>query len=140
MLAFEIARQLTNMGHTVENIILVDSFFNYNAALLQIYGHLQYASESYINSQYQPLGLVSSRLASNILLYKAQKYEGQDIEQNDDQQKTVDKIHKYYAVNTTANHLDEMLGHEYFNIKFMDHTHDSWIHDDAQIIEICNAL
>ena len=64
----------------------------------------------------------------------------QDIEKNDDQQKIMDKIYRYYAENTKANHLDEVLGHEDFSIKLMDHTHHSWIHDDAQVIEICNEF
>lgn len=140
VLLFEVARQLINAGHTVANIILIDSFFNYKTAVLET--NTKLIDIEPINYNYSPS--LDFKLTANVMLFKAVKADGVEkflsLNPNDPKLKSAYKICKYYAETTKCNHLDKILKNQEFKVINMDYSHLSWIDNDAQVIKICNEI
>ncbi|MHB9147992.1 MAG: thioesterase domain-containing protein [Candidatus Amoebophilus sp.] len=133
VLAFEIGKQLLDIGDVVENIILVDSFFNYKKAILAINSQ---AWEHNINYKYSPcLNLTAKMSEVNIVLFKAIKVR----EVYDDLADTPD-LFRYYVDNVKCNNWSEILPDKNFKIINMEDNHFDWIKNEAQVIEICKVL
>ena len=134
ILAFEIARQLTEKGNQVDKIVLLDPFFNYKKAVGKTNAHLDTVDE--INYKYFPM-VNKIKFHTKITLFKSSKIvDSKTSKENPSRY----KIYKYYAENTQCNHLDDLLECKNFKVKIMDHTHDSWIKDELQVKEICKEL
>ncbi|MBN8523547.1 MAG: hypothetical protein J0M23_06835, partial [Rickettsiales bacterium] len=140
LLAFEAARQLSNLGYNVANIILIDPYFHYRRAVSETNSKV-YKIDS-INYKYLPVS--NLMLANtNIVLFKALKSSDSNFivrSQNDLWVQNASKVNKYYVDKTKFNHLDDLLDCTSFKTVYMASTHDSWVKNDDQIIEICNVL
>jgi len=139
ILAFEIARQLINIGDIIAKIVLIDAFFYYKKAALKI--NIQLSEINNINYKYCPL-LDNKIFHTNIVLFKALKIVDPYFatNQNDVKFENMYKICKYYVENTDSNHLEDLLKNKKFKVRVMDCNHNNWVHNDLQIINICNEL
>jgi thioesterase domain-containing protein len=128
VLAFEIARQLIHIGDNVENILIVDSFFNYKKAVIETNtGTTEELSN--INYKYLP-GQNIDMDCSNIILFKAIRLAD-----------NFDKISEYYTKNTIYNNLDTILKNN-SKIKIVDvnDDHNSWIDNKFEVIKVSNTI
>ena len=142
VLAFEIARQLTNIGDVVENIVLIDSYFNYKNAVIETNTYL--FEKSNINYKYSPSSVVNMRYV-NIILFKALKTaENFMLENGEDLlEESQYKINKYYVEKTRANNLDHLFDGKIFNIIPLDCDHNSWTKDlnaIEKISKVCKTI
>tara|TARA_B100000614_G_C14449789_1_gene453791 strand:- start:117 stop:977 length:861 start_codon:yes stop_codon:yes gene_type:complete len=140
ILAFEVALHLLSIGDSVANIILIDSHFNYKKAALITGNHS--SEKDNINYRYSP-SFTHKLLQTNIVLFKALKAldsNTNSASQRDLVSENEYKIFKYYAEKTRSNHLDDILKYKKFKVKPMETTHESWINDTSQVIEICNEI
>ena len=136
VLAFEIAKQLTRQGEYIKDLILVDSFFNYKKADIILNNTEEYADD--INYRYSPT-VENLDFFGKVVLFKAMKIEdfnnAFDEEGNLITQSDYD-IYKYFAHNTSSNHLNEILPENKYKVIYMDSSHGSWINDQAILNEI----
>ena len=128
VLAFEVARQLINIGDNVKNIFIIDSFFNYKMAVVETNTK---TIEDLIDINYKYLPISNVDMShSDIVLFKATK----SVD-------NIDKICKYYTENTVYNNLDTILkNNAKIKIIHMNDDHNSWVDNEFEIIKICNTI
>jgi non-ribosomal peptide synthase protein (TIGR01720 family) len=139
VLAFEISRQLINLGEIVKNMVLVDSYFNYKNVAIETCSQL--IENSNINYKYSPSPDINMGHI-NIVLFKASKYFTSKLSTNCQNLFTKDsqyKIDKYYAENTVANNLDQLLLNKNFKIISLGCDHYSWVKNFSAINKIAKV-
>jgi len=139
ILAFEIALQLMNEGAVVNNLVLVDSYFNYKNVVLETGGKLLMTD---INYQYLPK-LDNKNFNAKVILFKALEVTEPELRstyRNSQEQREIKKICEYYAKNSKYNNLDQLLNNTKFKVEFMNCSHYSWINDKIQIMKICEEI
>jgi amino acid adenylation domain-containing protein/non-ribosomal peptide synthase protein (TIGR01720 family) len=126
VLAFEIARQLTAHNMKVDNLILVDSFFNFAKGFPD--KNIGLSSEAQINYVYLPDVKVDIS-SFNVTLFKACAVP--EVENND--------MFVYYSQNTTYNHLDDYISKDRINLIKLNSDHNNWFNDKSDLDNITQA-
>ncbi|CAF4569714.1 unnamed protein product [Rotaria socialis] len=140
ILAFEISRQLNNAGERIDNIFMIDSYFNANKASLEIGKTHDVDMIDEINHSYLPhienesFGLNIANMKINIVLFKASTVD------KDDRLRYQLALAEYY-VNSAFNCLDTLLSHKCIRVIEMHReTHLSWVSNKEEVANICNYL
>jgi amino acid adenylation domain-containing protein/non-ribosomal peptide synthase protein (TIGR01720 family) len=146
VLAFEISRQLTSMGDKVDNLIILDSFFDYKSAVACQNINLTDRITDDINYKYSPSIKNTQILPRNIILFKTtqlplplsnpDKY----LRELRETYKMHYNIAKYY-LNTQFNNLDQILP-SMIMVKTirLDCDHDSCLKDKKTTIKIVQII
>jgi len=131
VLSFEIARQLQESGDVVDNLFLIDPFFDYASVLYETGSTL--TDINLINYNYNSKCDMKYWRAK-IILYKALRYDNGDL------------ILKHYALNCPYNNIDTMLDTKSLindgklSIIPMNNTHGDWIASSVQLESISNHI
>jgi acyl carrier protein len=125
VLAFEIARQLTEMGDQVEKLVLLDSFFNMSEGVIKA---MIDRPDKNINYRYKPL-IKNKFVANKIILFKVDRIENAS-------EKT--QVATYYA-STADNHLRDLVGTDNLEVIPMNEGRSSWTNSKwiAKISAVC---
>ncbi len=132
-LAFEVARQLCKKNEEVENVIMLDSYFNYRKSMKEL--GITYSAQHNINYLYTCENL-NNFPAKNIVLFKAMKKETINM-YNIDQE--IHNLMNYY-VDIEANYLDFLIPRERINIINVQATHMSFLKIDEVLSKIYEQI
>ena len=137
VLSFEIAKQLALSGEFIDQLIMIDSFFNVKRASDAIGLADQEDILDPINFRYQPsvkdLNVLIEKTAK-ITLFKATEASQLDI--SEEQQ----KLFAYFA-DSTFNNLDTFIDAKHFDIEEMNgKTHFSWIQDGNLVADLAERI
>lgn len=132
-LSFEIARQLACMNDRVDNVLILDSFFNLKKAFNEINKTINEELYGNINYIYNPSIHDTEILnKTNLTLFKANKYDVLDfIEGHQD-------FYKYY-VNSKSNNLETITNCNVRLVNF-DATHTNWTTNENELEKIINEI
>ena len=140
VLSFEIARQLNNAGDEIQNIFMIDSYFNVSKASLEIGKMDNEHIIDPINYSYSPKiekEAFESNLAYvkiNVVLFKANMPSEGYLSDGQSE------LFTYYT-STKFNNLDTVINHKYIRVLEMhDDCHFSWVFNHKQISTICNYV
>jgi N-(5-amino-5-carboxypentanoyl)-L-cysteinyl-D-valine synthase len=124
VLAFEITRQLLENGESVNNLFLLDPYFNYKKAINKL--SIKTLSND-INYKYLPK-FTTETLNLKITLFKSAKIT--KIHSKMQQEKKIRdglKISNYFTLNTIFNNLDDLVSDDLINLVLINSDHDSLI-------------
>jgi pimeloyl-ACP methyl ester carboxylesterase len=139
ILAFEIARQLIDLGNEISDLIIIDSYFNYKNTIDTIAMSLNseflydYKRED-INYTYHPLK-VSFPLSSKVLLFKASK----ENNFNNKIDMIIKAIETHY-LQTSSNYIEKHISSGNLKVQLMNSSHTEWIYDDGDIDMIITEI
>jgi N-(5-amino-5-carboxypentanoyl)-L-cysteinyl-D-valine synthase len=130
VLSLEMSNQLARAGCTIDNLLLIDSYFNVPRAVAEI----GLASAEYlldpINYRYRPRRTDLDRLceySQDIVLFKAS--EANDVVTSENQR----RLFEYYR-GTRCNNLDTLLFDKQIDVEVLPgQTHHSWVRNQAVI-------
>jgi thioesterase domain-containing protein len=125
VLAFEIARQLTEMGDQVEKLVLLDPLFNVGKDTIKA---MVDRPDKNMNCRYKP-PIKNKFVATKIILFKADRVEKASEEH---------QLATYYA-STADNHLSDLVGTDNLEVIHMNESHSSWKSSEIWITEISAA-
>ncbi|MEM9103934.1 MAG: thioesterase domain-containing protein, partial [Pseudomonadota bacterium] len=132
VLATEVARQLEKMGEAIENVFLIDAYFNYKYVANKISPNNNWF-EGDINYGYCPN--VLSNFFGVITLFKALR-EDNDI---DNEGSIACAFNRYYLENTVDNYLGKFFPKKNIRVINMQASHISWARDEEVIHLICDS-
>jgi len=141
LLATEIARQLIANGDHINNIVIIDSYFNFQHAVKNIYvSNISRTLRSNINYKYV---INPFKLDGNILLFKASKEDSiREIFSGKDETEAAElKTINYYYVNETRdNHITQFIKEARVDIIALKSSHRGWTRCDEDIALIANMV
>jgi len=134
VLAFEIARQLSEAGERVESLVMLDALFNVFDVYNKLYDADSGRPGDELNNKYRPL-IKNGTVARNVVLFKATK-----IQEDPNEKDVVSaKIVQYYA-STKDNHLSDIIKDKKFKIIYIDGDHYTWLYNKKMLRTICSYL
>ena len=130
VLALEIAKQLTDRQNRVENLVLIDPYFDYKKVSDKLN-----IKEFNIHYKYSPL--IKSKLnITKILLFKSKILSKKIPEEYPG----ANSLARHYIKKAKYNHLDNILKEQNIERILLKDTHENWINNHYDISVVCNAL
>nr|WP_196769786.1 non-ribosomal peptide synthetase/type I polyketide synthase [Vibrio coralliilyticus] len=146
LLAFEITKQLSDLGDKVNHLILLDSYFNYQ----QAWNHSLFTDvskfENNVNYQYQPERF-NAPYPLDITLFKAKQVDEQPIADglgdnsfDPEYAQKYRSIHAYYVNQVEDNHINQYVSQANLHIVPMEASHNNWVNNHQVIQQIVSKI
>ena len=132
VLAFEVATQMIEEGEKIENLIILDSYFNYKKAVETAikFSELLNISRKNINYKYQPaFKNFNNKFITLIKSAKTnEKKQTKAYSKNSEEEQTYDILQKYYVTQTTDNQLSDVVNTDAFSTVNVNIGHSDWLY------------
>ena len=135
VLSLEISIQLTKTGDTIDNLIMIDSFFNVKKALDDINIHDTETLLDVINTIYVPCRNGVKDLITNTKNFCLLKAAYADQRESNDET----CLFKYY-INSAYNNLDTILPSSLIQVLIFEDTHFAWVKNKTVVTKICDFV
>lgn len=136
ILALEMAQRLVSDGQRIATMALIDPYFDIPAASHAI-GHRDEDILDSIYHRYRPNAekfMSVGEGTDRLLLFKATMTNSQH---GDDLQR---KLYTWYTEESLVNNLDAFVPQDAIEVRHLQGTHFTWVHDQEQVQSMCSVL